>query len=182
VPCSKGTFNDVPGASQCKKCSYWDTSEQGSGSQADCELSPSSTIIIIVVAFSVALIGAGCFVYRQRIQNQNNLMQLKDAEARVLEEKERTTQAELRAVKIERNFFRDWRIPGENIDCKKKLNEGAFGEVWQGTLHGQIGNVAIKKLKRSSGKGGNPKPWDEQEVSFMMAMQPRWWCTGFPGR
>jgi hypothetical protein len=141
----------VPGASQCEKCPAGETTTlQGSATKADCHSDPTIVAAQAQAAAAkaqaeadeqrqttliIALVGA---ILMMRLMCLR--MHLKAAEARVLEEEKRTTEAELRAVETERNFFRDWRVKAEDLtfDGDKPIAKGAEGQVWKGKLRGHM--------------------------------------------
>jgi hypothetical protein len=182
--CSRGTFNNEPNQTQCRKCPSDYTELEGNQNASSCVQNPqlakaksdaalakdesaqaaSSAKMLLYASlgaalFFIVLLGCAARWY------------ISAAEAKVQQAELKAQQAEMENQTRELNFMRDWNIkPTEIVFLDDKpVAKGAEGEVWRGRMHGRSGEVAIKK-QNQMGSTNSSHVWDEKEIAFMMSM------------
>ncbi|EQC25359.1 TKL protein kinase, variant [Saprolegnia diclina VS20] len=106
----------------------------------------SSTLILIIVVLIVVLLGLGVALFclwkrRQSPPTPKTIGHLNVRAPNVMTNVSPTATAKLNPIL---EALTSVRLPLEDVMLLRKLSEGAFGEVWKGTLNSEI--VAVKKL------------------------------------
>ncbi|KDO21970.1 TKL protein kinase [Saprolegnia parasitica CBS 223.65] len=106
----------------------------------------TSTLILVIVVLVVVLLGLALALFclwkrRQSPPTPKTIGHLNVRAPNVMNRVSPTATAKLNPIL---EALASVRLPFEDVMLLRKLSEGAFGEVWKGTLHSEI--VAVKKL------------------------------------